>query len=114
MPDFTYVRPDTLDEALAFLHAHAGAAKPCAGGTDLMVALRAGDPRLDKMEYLLDLSALFELTGVTRTGGTLHIGPCTTHAAVSREPLLPALLRNGTAGARAHHGPPASFRSARP
>ena len=59
-------------------------------------------PGMDKMEYLLDLSALFELTGVTRTGGTLHIGPCTTHAAVSREPLLPALLRNasGSVGAQ--------------
>lgn len=40
MRPFDYVRPDTLDEALALLRQHGTRAKLLAGGTDLIVRLR--------------------------------------------------------------------------
>ena len=102
MRDFTFVRPDTVEEALAFLHAHAGRCMVCAGGTDLMVALRRDDPRLDGKEYLIDLGALSAFRGVRRDGGTVRIGALTTHDMAAGSPLLPAMLRAaaGSVGAQ--------------
>lgn len=92
MREFTFVHPNTLDEALAFLHAHTGKCRPCAGGTDLMIALRNDDPRVSDMEYLVDLGGLTSLSGVMRDGGAFHIGALSTHDSLAHNASLPAML----------------------
>ncbi len=40
LPRFTYLRPKTIDEALALLKEHKGTAKLLAGGTDLVPQMK--------------------------------------------------------------------------
>jgi CO/xanthine dehydrogenase FAD-binding subunit len=42
LPEFDYVRPETLAEASRFLAQHAGEARPFLGGTDIFVRMRDG------------------------------------------------------------------------
>jgi carbon-monoxide dehydrogenase medium subunit len=55
LPDFDYVKPDSLQEASQFLISHAGEARPFLGGTDLFVQMR---DRLYKPKYLVDIKGL--------------------------------------------------------
>jgi len=72
MPEL-YV-PKGLDDAVAFMAAHAGAALPIAGGTDVLIDTRVGRA---SAEWLVDLSPLGALAGLERDGETLHIGALT-------------------------------------
>jgi carbon-monoxide dehydrogenase medium subunit len=84
-PDFAYVKPASLDEALALLASHAGSAVPLAGGQSLMATLNL---RLSAPEMLVDLGALDELRGVTERDGSIHIGALTTHNEVAQSPIV--------------------------
>jgi carbon-monoxide dehydrogenase medium subunit len=55
LPEFDYLRPQTLAEASEFLSSHAGDARAFLGGTDVLVRMRDGflTPR-----YLVDLKGL--------------------------------------------------------
>jgi aerobic carbon-monoxide dehydrogenase medium subunit len=55
LPEFDYLRPQTLAEASEFLSHHAGEARPFLGGTDVLVRMRDGflSPR-----YLVDVKGL--------------------------------------------------------
>lgn len=55
LPEFDYIRPQTLAEACTFLAAHPAEACPFLGGTDVFVRLRAG--RLTP-KYLVDVKPL--------------------------------------------------------
>jgi 4-hydroxybenzoyl-CoA reductase subunit beta len=70
MPDFTLLRPESVDEAVAAL-ATSPAARVCAGGTDLIVNMRHGlvDPGT-----LVDLSRVAEIGQIEADGAGLHIG----------------------------------------
>ena len=80
-----YKRPDTLDQALDFLSEKKGAAKILAGGTDVMVDLRAKEISPD---YLLDVSRLEELHGIRMEGGGLHIGAAVTLSEINSSSIL--------------------------
>jgi CO/xanthine dehydrogenase FAD-binding subunit len=54
--EFDYVRPQTLQEAVDFLAAHDGQARPFMGGTDLFVRLRDGFH--EETKYVVDLKGL--------------------------------------------------------
>jgi carbon-monoxide dehydrogenase medium subunit len=84
----TYLRPRTLDEALALLREHEEA-RPLAGGMTLLPTLKQ---RLAAPSHLIDLSALPELTGIRFEDGMLHIGAATRHADVARSPVVAAAL----------------------
>jgi carbon-monoxide dehydrogenase medium subunit len=72
MKSFTYVRPDSLDEALTLLEKHGPAAIVLAGGTDLAVRLRTG--RI-LPEVVIDVKRIPALcAGVTETGAYLRVG----------------------------------------
>jgi xanthine dehydrogenase FAD-binding subunit len=73
MPDL-YV-PERLEDAIAFMAAHAGAALPVAGGTDVLIDTRVGRA---SPEWLVDLSPLRALAGSERDGETLRVGALTT------------------------------------
>jgi len=76
--------PDSLDAALEDLAAHP-AARPFAGGTDLMVALEAGV--LPAGRYV-DLSQCRELDGVRDTDEGVTIGATTTYTTIRESAIL--------------------------
>jgi carbon-monoxide dehydrogenase medium subunit len=55
LPEFEYVRPQSLMEASQFLAEHQGAARPLLGGTDVLVRMRDGDWTL---KYLVDIKRM--------------------------------------------------------
>ncbi len=62
LPEFDYLRPETLAEASQFLAAHAGESRPMMGGTDVFVRMRDG-VWTDK--YLVDVKCLGNLNEIT-------------------------------------------------
>jgi len=55
LPEFDYIRPQTLIEASQFLAAHPGEARPLMGGTDIFVRMRDG---IWNDKYLVDVKSL--------------------------------------------------------
>jgi len=91
---FDYVRPSTLDEALAAL---AEGATPLAGGHSLLptIKLRLGAP-----DRLVDIGRLEELKGISIEGDELVIGAATRYADVLRSDAVrteAALLHSAVA-----------------
>jgi carbon-monoxide dehydrogenase medium subunit len=82
---FDYLRPSTVEDAVAALADAGDAAKVLAGGQSLLPVLRL---RLAAPELLVDLSALDQLRGIGLDGDELVIGAMTTHAAVAADPLV--------------------------
>jgi len=71
-----YVRPDSVDEALALL-ADEDSAAPLAGGQSLVNILKN---RVAAVELLVDISALTELRRISAApDGSLEIGACVTY-----------------------------------
>jgi CO/xanthine dehydrogenase FAD-binding subunit len=69
---FEYFRPESLDELLTLLSAHAPHARLLAGGTDLMVRARKG---LDDRLVVVDVKRVAALRAdVTRVGNAIRIG----------------------------------------
>jgi CO/xanthine dehydrogenase FAD-binding subunit len=91
---FEYLRPATVAEALGLLAEHGSRAAVLAGGTDIMVAARAGALKSD---FLVDVSRIEQLRSVELDDGTLRIGAAATfseivsHVAVRR--WAPVLAR---------------------
>lgn len=84
LPQFSYIRPDTVKEAVKQLSTKDAAAH--AGGTDLIGCLREGIVNADKV---VSLSALKDLYGIRKTPeGGLLIGALTTITQVSENPLV--------------------------
>lgn len=72
MGPFAYIRPETLDELLALMRAHAPGARLLAGGTDLLVRLRANR---ESPPVVIDLKRVSELRAdVTASERAIHIG----------------------------------------
>jgi CO/xanthine dehydrogenase FAD-binding subunit len=85
LPEFDLLRPNTIPEALAILAEHGAAAMPVAGGTNVLVDLRAGkhQPRV-----LVDIARLPGLRGIQRANGHLVIGGGTTISDLLFDPLV--------------------------
>ena len=87
------VSPSSLGEAYAAM-AMTPAARPIAGGTDLMVALTGGLG--EPPERIVDLWRLDELRGIAADGDELTIGALTTYTEIRRSALcrehLPGLV----------------------
>jgi aerobic carbon-monoxide dehydrogenase medium subunit len=86
MRPFDLVEPTTLDEAVTLLGANE-AARPIAGGTALLLMVKAG---LFQPEALVSLRRLrADLTGIARQDdGSLRIGAMTTLTELGRSPLV--------------------------
>jgi carbon-monoxide dehydrogenase medium subunit len=116
-PEFDYVVPETLDEAIGVLASRGEEAKILAGGHSLVPLMKL---RLAAPELLVDIRKVPGLHGVQRENGTFRIGAMTTHAVLQSSPELGALatvagtiadqqVRNrGTIGGSLAHGDPAS------
>ena len=93
MPEFSYVRARSVEEALT--HLASGGARLHAGGTDLLGCLRDGVFRASK---IVSISRVRELQGIEETAdGGLRIGALTTLTRVAEEASVgsryPALSR---------------------
>jgi carbon-monoxide dehydrogenase medium subunit len=119
-PEFSYVAPQSVDEAVAALAQAGEDAKVMAGGQSLMPLLRM---RLAAPTTLVDLGGIDELRGVREDGDTLVIGSMTTYYDVLRNPLVgkhalliseatrtvadPQIRHRGTLGGNLAHADPA-------
>jgi carbon-monoxide dehydrogenase medium subunit len=81
MTDLEFHAPQTLAQALALLAQPVGpgGVRPLAGGSDLIVQLRAGRLR---PEHLVDLKRIAELSGIERDAGGWRIGAATPCAVI--------------------------------
>ena len=82
---FDYVRPSTVDDAVAALAAAGEDGKVLAGGQSLLPVLRM---RLSYPSTLVDLGRIDSLRGVRDDGDVLVIGAMTTHDEVLHDPLV--------------------------
>jgi carbon-monoxide dehydrogenase medium subunit len=92
--EFSYVRPASIDEAVAALSGAGEDAKVLAGGQSLMPLLRL---RLALPDVLVDLDKVDELREIRDGGDHVFIGAMATHYNVIRDPLVPPLVSKTTA-----------------
>ncbi len=82
---FDYVRPGSVEDAVAALADAGDDAKVLAGGQSLIPVLRL---RLSYPELLVDLGGVAELRGVRDDGDAIVIGAMTPHHTVLHDPLV--------------------------
>lgn len=88
IPRFRYIAPQTLEEAIGLLRMAKKSGKRArvlAGGTDLMVQLRAHEITPD---VVIDISGIKRLSRVDRMGDEIQIGPLVTHASLATLDLI--------------------------
>jgi xanthine dehydrogenase YagS FAD-binding subunit len=84
LPQFSYVRTTSLDEALQ--HLAADDARPCAGGSDLIGCLR---DEVFECSKVVSLSGIEQLKGIDRIGDAgVRIGALTSIAEVASDPRV--------------------------
>jgi xanthine dehydrogenase YagS FAD-binding subunit len=83
LPQFSYVRPDTIKDTVKHLQTKKAAIH--AGGTDLLGCLRDGLIPVDKV---VSLGALPDMRGIQETSTGLKIGALTTITEVAANPLV--------------------------
>src|SRR5262249_56775903 len=125
MPPFDLVEPASLSEAIALLDPEDPSVRPIAGGTALMLMMKAG---VFRPRRLVSLRKLAPLNSGIATGknGALIIGAMTPLAAVERSaevaraaPVIPRMMRRLSnirvrhlatiRGHLAHRDPPLGF-----
>ncbi len=82
-----YRSPGTVKEAVELLAAHNGAAHVLAGGTDLLVKLRAG---LTAPQLVVDLKAIPQLRGIAAEAHGFRIGAAASCAEIGEHAALGA------------------------
>ncbi|RYZ00552.1 MAG: carbon monoxide dehydrogenase [Comamonadaceae bacterium] len=83
---FSLHRPTSLAQALALKAEHGDAAAFHAGGTELLVALKA---HVLRYAHVIDIKQVAELRGIRlRSDGTLSIGALCTHHMIANDPLV--------------------------
>jgi carbon-monoxide dehydrogenase medium subunit len=115
--EFSYVRPETIDEAVAALSGAGEDAKVLAGGQSLMPLLRL---RLAVPDVLVDLDRVTKLREIRDDGDSVFIGAMATHYDVMNNPMVnplvakatgtvadPAVRHRGTIGGSLSHADPA-------
>lgn len=84
---FTHHRPASLDEVFETLGRHGDDAAVYAGGTELLLALKA---RVLRYEHLIDLKQVKELSGIRVEGKELVIGALATHHQIANSDVVKA------------------------
>ncbi len=84
--DFTYLKPGTVQEALAMLSDHVDECKIICGGQSLLIVMRQG---LITVDYLVDIKGLKELSYIKYDDKEgLKIGATTIHRMIEKSALL--------------------------
>ncbi len=76
LPQFDYMVPKTLDEALKALNRYKESSKLLAGGTDLIPHVKKR--KIKAPEYVIDLKGIQGLNKISYDAEGLHIGPLVT------------------------------------
>lgn len=82
---FSLYRPQTIAEALALMAEHGEDATYYAGGTELLVAMKA---RVLRYAHVVDIKRIEALQGISERPGALHIGALATHHQIATHPLV--------------------------
>ncbi len=117
---YLYYAPRTMPELLDILAEKKDGAMIIAGGTDVMVEIRAGH----QTECLVDITKLSEMKGVRLEGDTIHLGPATTFTEIVESQIIrenafvlaqaaqsvgsPQIRNRGTVGGNIVKGSPAA------
>ncbi|MEY4794781.1 MAG: hypothetical protein RL724_1717, partial [Pseudomonadota bacterium] len=84
MTDTRYLAPQTLDEAVSAFAAAQGAARILAGGTDLLVQMRAG---VATPGLIVDIKKIGEMTRITENAdGSFTVGAAVSAASLEDHP----------------------------
>ncbi len=84
MTDIRYLAPRTLDEAIGAFAAAGSAARILAGGTDLLVQMRAGSVRPG---LIVDIKKIAEMTAIEQTAdGGFRVGAAVSGAVLAEHP----------------------------
>jgi carbon-monoxide dehydrogenase medium subunit len=81
-----YLRPGSLEEALAILAEADGSARIIAGGTDLLLDIQQG--RHPPVSSLVDITGIAEMQAIGATGDEIYFGAAVTHATIVEDPFL--------------------------
>lgn len=84
-PAVSYARPESLSEAFALLAEHGESAQILAGGQSLVPMLNL---RLAQPEWLIDITRIPGLNGITVNDGIVRIGALTTHREIEHSLLI--------------------------
>lgn len=117
---YMYYAPKTMPALLQILAEKKDGAMIIAGGTDVMVDIRAGHTP----ESLIDIARIPEMKGIRREGDMIHIGPVTTFAEIVESKIIregafvlaqaaasvgsPQIRNRGTVGGNIVKGSPAA------
>ncbi len=85
MNDVRYMAPSTLDEAAGALAAANGAGRVLAGGTDLLVQMRAG---VVSPGVIVDVKKITEMTTIEEAGGGFRVGAAVSGAVIGEHAAL--------------------------
>jgi carbon-monoxide dehydrogenase medium subunit len=87
MREFTYLAPQSLDEAVSLHESYGERAKYIAGGTDVLVKIKEGKLAPD---YLISLKGILdqERPYLNHETGELFIGAFLTHSAIERSSVV--------------------------
>jgi 4-hydroxybenzoyl-CoA reductase subunit beta len=85
LPEFEYLAPRSLDEAVSLLSEHGSKAMVVAGGTDLYPNMKR---RQQEPAVLIGLRGIAELRRIQRQDGVLRIGPTASLHSVATNPTL--------------------------
>lgn len=84
-PDFAYVCPTLIEEALDLLGAYGESARLLAGGQSLVTSLNM---RLSAPAILIDLNCIAGLSGIEERDGIVRVGAMTRHAELGTSPIV--------------------------
>jgi len=82
---FEYLEPTTIEEAIVLLARHGEQARVLAGGTDLLIRMKA---RQWRPQYVVNIKGIPGLRGISQNGGGLSIGALTTVREVETSPVI--------------------------
>ncbi|MBN2244372.1 MAG: FAD binding domain-containing protein, partial [Candidatus Aminicenantes bacterium] len=86
LPEFNYLRPESLKEALSLLQKYKGKAKVIAGGTDIIPKLKRRE--IKPPQYLVDIKNIRKLDYIKSGRDGLKIGALTTINTVESSPII--------------------------
>lgn len=76
---FEYMRPTSIEACLQLLDRYREKARLIAGGTDLMVEMRADDEKHKDIEVVIDTTHIADLKFLEVNEDTINLGPGMTH-----------------------------------
>ncbi|MDN5345682.1 molybdopterin dehydrogenase [Petrotoga miotherma DSM 10691] len=87
MIEYDFLTAKDVDAALEYLHKYESI-KVIAGGTDLLVDIHKESSRLEKFDYILDISNIKALQFIDETEDSVELGPLCTHTMLINSKII--------------------------